>query len=488
MHPLSLKSYRPIFILSAGILLSLLMHLPHFHKDLISVHAWRQTQTQTTIQAFYEEDGNILNPRRYNRGSEDGIFRMEFPLMQWLISRVYFITGSSVLVTRIFLFLTGIGCVIALYFWLQSLLLHKMAAAWGSWAFCFSPAFYYYTLNPIPDVFALFLGLSGLALIRQTSSLYRNAGLLLLSFSALCKLPFILFMIAPAWPMVIRLYRRQAGDTTSWLFMMVALLFPLSWYLYVIPGWKGNGIVQGMLENQATLSDLSAYFFHNLISTLPELLVNYAALPFFLYGIFQIIRNRKWKAHPELMLLGFALVAFFLFELNMIARVHDYYLFPFYALIPLAITLGIRAGFQAVDKKVYYITFLLLLVLPLTAWLRMQHRWDERQPGFNADLYQYRDALRKAVPDDALCIAGNDESGYIFFYYIHKKGWSFQKDEPTADQLRAWRNMGAAYLYSDSQEIEARAREINLLDTLVGQYGSIRVFKLNKMDEVPWYM
>lgn len=464
------------------------MHLPHFSKELMSVHVWRQTQTQSTIDNFHEEDRNIFNPRRNNRGGEDGIFRMEFPLMQWLIAGIYPLTGRSIWVTRVFLFLTGIGCILGMYFFLRKVLKDRWLASMGAWAFTFSPAFYYYMINPIPDVFALALSLWGIGLCWQSSGATFTMGLILLSLGTLCKLPFGLFFILPVSSLLLSsglINSHNNQDPIRFrkaipqgIQILLAIIPPLVWYAQVIPEWKGNGIVQGLLNNEIPLSQLTDYLIHNLISTLPELLVNYAAMPLFLTGMYYAVRLRLYRKYFELMVLSLALIAFFLFELNMIAKVHDYYLFPFYPLIFLSVGLGIHKFIYNQNTNLRYLAGILLLLLPLTAWLRMQTRWDAEKPGFNKDLLVYQNELQAAVPDSALCIAGNDESSYIFFYYIHKKGWAFQKDEPTGLQLDQWRNRGAEYLYSDSREVEQRALEAGVLDTLIQEYGSIRVYAI----------
>lgn len=461
----------------SGVVITLLMHLPHFQKDLMSVHVWRQTQTQSNIDNFYEEDGNILNPRRNNRGEESGIFRMEFPLMQWLIAGLYSITGQSILVTRLFMFLTGLGCIGGMFAFLNAVFRDRQLASLGAWAFCFSPAFYYYMINPLPDVFALALGLNGIALVWGENGKLKYVGLGLISLATMCKLPFILFMA----------FSLQQGKNfmdwktnwRQWILWGVFLIPPALWYAFVVPAWKGNGIVQGLMDNQVPFQQLGDYFLHNLVSTVPELLVNYAGMPFFLTGLFFIWKQKKRLIDsPAFLLFASGLIAYFLFELNMIAKVHDYYLFPFYPALFLIITYGVKQFRISRLAWIRNILWLLLLILPLTAWLRMQTRWNPASPGFNPDLLTYKEQLRTAVPDTALCIAGNDESGYIFFYYVHKKGWAFQKNEPLEDQLKTWHLKGAKYLYSDSEEIDERARRAGLIDTLIQKQGSIRVYKL----------
>jgi hypothetical protein len=118
--------------------------------------------------------------------------------------------------------------------------------------------------------------------------------------------------------------------------------------------------------------------------------------------------------------------------------------------------------------------------LPLTAFLRIDSRWNPEKPGFNKDLLIYREELRKAVPEDVLCIAGNDLSGFIFFYYIDKKGWGFYYDELDAQQLSRMIEEGAGYLYSDSRKVEAKPGISPLLDDLIIERGSIKIFKLKQ--------
>jgi hypothetical protein len=96
----------------AMVLLSLGMHWQHLRKDLISIHVWRQTQTQATVRAFYEEDMHILHPRRDERGDGEGLFLMEFPLMQWTVAAIWKVTGPQLWeqVIHVSVFLPGRPC------------------------------------------------------------------------------------------------------------------------------------------------------------------------------------------------------------------------------------------------------------------------------------------------------------------------------------------------------------------------------------------
>jgi hypothetical protein len=473
-------------------LISLLLHLPHFQKDLIGVHVWRQTQTQATIDHFYEEDFNILNPKRSNRGAGEGLLRMEFPLMQWLVAGIYKLSSPSVLTTRIFMFCTGLLAVFGSFLLIRNIFKNEYLALAGAFALCFSPAFYYYTINPLPDNMALCFGILGLAVF---SSWYQNPVLrkswrlfvsgVFLAIAALCKLPFILFFAVPL--ITLLMLWRQKSEAHAHLkystLIAAPSILPLAWYAWVVPGWRhSNGIVYGMASNRISVGEFFDYLQHNLISTLPELLVNYAAMPFFVAGLWFMIRQGRKRGA---LFYGYFfcclfILAYFFFELNMIAKVHDYYLFPFYPMIIILIVYGLNSLYRWKGSFLKPLIILLLL-LPFTAYLRMQHRWDESSPGFNADLLRYKHELRAAVPDNALCIAGTDQSGFIMFYYIDKKGWSYAEEQLTGKSMENMIRQGARYIYSD-HSVSDRADLKKYLSDKVGQWGSIQVFQLAVKD------
>jgi hypothetical protein len=124
--------------------------------------------------------------------------------------------------------------------------------------------------------------------------------------------------------------------------------------------------------------------------------------------------------------------------------------------------------------------FLLLLLLPITCYLRMHGRWNPDSPGFNKDLLIYKTELREAVPKNALVIAGNDDSHSIFFYDIDKKGWGFHNDNLTPIKLKDMIEKGAEYLYADSRNIDSNSEITVYLDKLILEKGTIKVFSLKK--------
>ena len=431
---------------------------------------------------------NIFNPRRNDRGDSDGIFRMEFPLMQWLVACQYKIFGYHLIITRIFMFLIGLLSILGIYKLLDSLFHKTILSVIGAWAFNFSPSFYYHTINPLPDNFALCCSIWGLTLFfiwynnKKTKYLIFSA--LLLSIGALCKLPFIIYYIVPLVyfvALVIKIgFNKKVFFQSLGAFSFSVL--PITWYLFVIPKWHGNVIVKGMLNNNDSIIKLLDYFQHNLISTLPELLINYGSLIFFLAGFYFLFKKKSFRNPKFILLVSLSILTlmYYLFEANAIAKIHDYYLFPFYPLLFILVAYGAYNLYTSKIKFYRYLTVFLFLLLPITCYFRMQGRWNTDSPGFNKDLLLFKTELQDAIPKDALVVAGNDESHFIFFYYINKKGWGFDNDKLTPEMLNSMIEKGAEYLFTDSNVILNRSNIVTFLDKLILERGTIKIYSLKK--------
>lgn len=484
------KYLSGVYVISFIALLSAVMHAPHFSKDIISGHVWRQTQTQSTIISFYEEDFNILNPRRNERGNGDGIFRMEFPLFQWLAAGLLKIFGKYVMVVRLFAFVIGLFSILGMYRLLEELFGDRTKAAIGAWAFNFSPAFYYYTICPMPDNLALCFSIWGIVFFlswMNQQSIYKIVlSGLFIALGALCKLPFVLYYTFPVAYFLWKFYKEQWGVKNLLLLSLLLsfILLPLLWYVNVVLGWHGNGIVQGMMNNNESASVLIGYLWDNLISILPEMLLNYGSVLFFLAGFYYAVQLKKYRDYRFGMLAawGLSIIAYFVFEINMITNDHDYYSFPFYPLLFILVSFGAYHLLHSEANFVRYLAITLMLILPVTTLLRMQSRWREDSPGFNKDVLMYKTELQNAAPKDALCIVGNDISHFIFFYHLDKKGWGFDNDQLDTENIKEMINQGAQYLYSDTRSIDENPEISLLLEHLILEKGSMRVYKLKSKD------
>jgi 4-amino-4-deoxy-L-arabinose transferase-like glycosyltransferase len=500
-------NFRTIAFLLLIALLSLVMHLRVFRLDLISMHVWRQTETQTVIQNFAREDMNILNPRFNNLGEGDGIFRREFPLMQWIIALSYKVLDESILLTRIMMYIFSMITMLGFYRLGQIFFRLKTSfsesnpvflSGFSDWiAFIpaffivFSPTFFFFSVNPIPDIFALMCLSWGMVYFfkwyRSMEKFTLFLSLLFIMLSALVKLPFILFYALFFIPFL-RDFRsgNRKIILLNWLPVLLSSVPVILWYASAIPTWEGNGIVKGItaVKGSGAWKNYFHLLQHNTISTLPELLTGYAALPFFLAGIYFSFYNRIFKKKEiQIILIPFILlVLYLLFELNMIGEAHDYYLFPFYPFIALTIAYGFREIVKQ-NRKVSVIALFVILLIPLTTYFRLKDRWNIEKPGFNKDLLTWKDQLRAAVPSDSLCIAGNDMSPFIMLYYIDKKGWTYAYQSLSPQQMTEMINRGARYFYSDSRNVDENPEIQSLIDRQICEYGSVKVFRLKEIEK-----
>jgi hypothetical protein len=212
-------------------------------------------------------------------------------------------------------------------------------------------------------------------------------------------------------------------------------------------------------------------------SQLPELFINYGSVLFFLFGIvvfFQTKERLKKYASETMVLL--AVTAFYLYEVNMIGMEHDYYLFPFIPLIFLIVAAGIKTVLSSRKTWLQYLGTVALIILPLTAYLRVHHRWTPM--GNEQALLLHKSELRKLTPNDELIIVGNDQSTHIYLYHLCKKGWTFEQNWLTSEQLKDRIDRGAKYLYSNTEFVEQESTIQQFLGEPIFDKDGITVYPL----------
>lgn len=464
------------------------MHFHLFSHDLQGIHAWRQCETASNVMRFANEDFGIMDPHVYSLEWEEGLKRMEFPAMQWGMASIIKVTRHPIQVMRMTSWIIGMLAAIGMFFLAKSVCADTSVSLLTAWAFHFSPVIFYYTINPLPDNLALMAGIWGLAFflaaIRNKKWKWFAFSAAFLMLSALAKLPFILFLALPGTWVALQTIRGKLSWGSffgSSIPFLVGLIPVAAWYLWVIPTWHGNGVVKGILDSSAEdLPEILAIFTHNLVSTLPELLLNYASVPFFLLGVGLLFRKKMLRHELFLPFLALAAgcIAYFVFEINMIGTAHDYYLFPFLPGLFLLVGLGLRYALNAKMRWVSVATMVLMLALPVTAGLRTYPRWQKT--GFTSNLITQKEALQNAVPADAKILAGHDLSPHIYLYHLQKRGWTLDKDNVDAEKVKRCITAGAEYLFSSHRELEENQAMKPFLGELHAEIGVFRIYNLKK--------
>jgi 4-amino-4-deoxy-L-arabinose transferase-like glycosyltransferase len=417
------------------------------------------------------------------------LYRYEFPLLQWGVAALQRLLGTEhIALTRICLFLLGLCSSWGFFALCRSLFADALLAALATWAFHFSPLFFYYSINPLPDNLALCGALWGMAWFFRwrSSGLWWQALLsaLCLSIGVAAKLPFIVFYATPGLYLLLRMAQNRWRAPLAPLgygLLFLALLAPtLLWYAWVIPGWAGNGIVQGVLDNRIPWAEVGRILLNYLHYMFPNVILGFSAVLPFAAGMYHAWRDGLYR-RPVFWLLGasgLAVLAYVGFELNMISTVHDYYLMPIMIPVFLLLAYGLKKWWHG-NRNTRRLAALVLALCPLLAFTSTYISWDMARTGGNPALLEHRLALQKAVPVQGPCVMLNDRSQHIYPYALDKFGPVFHSDGLQPEVLDDLiRNHGVRYLYSNSRSTDENPAFAPYLDSLLLEAGNMRVFKV----------
>lgn len=464
---LHLLRFRFVFPLLA--LLSFALHAHIFQRDLVGIHVWRQTETATVVRTLARGDGDLLHPKVLDLKRRDRVFRMELPLMQAAFAAVCnAVPAKDYSVMRVLTFVIGLLTIAGMYALGRTVSGQKAVGTLAAWMFSWSPVFYYYTLNPMPDNAALCAGVWSLAFLmmhqRRPAPGKLAGAALCLGLAAAMKLPYVVFGLAalPLWWRALRAASPHQQDvwqipTTYGLALAPAAL----WYASVIPDWRGNDVPKGILGASTSAMEIFSILSGHVISTGPELLINYGSLAAALAGLILGIRKGWWKRaeFAPMVAAAIGVLLYYVYELPLIGLVHDYYLMPFLPLIFLIAAAGACWMLRQQNIFLRGLAVLGLIAIPFTAFLRIDPRWQTREPGFNATYLREKKELQSLIPPTTRVIVGPDDSRRIFLYHLNRIGWTFSDADLSTDSIRQWTREGARFILTDPQTM-VRLHEI----------------------------
>ena len=144
------------------------------------------------------------------------------------------------------------------------------------------------------------------------------------------------------------------------VFISGSITIPVAaWYIFAIKDWGYMGVLKGVTV-QANLSDLFVYFKFALFHWLPLHLVNVFAMIFLLIGTWILIRRKVFTPSLSWIFSAGLIITllYYVYEINMIAKVHDYYMLPFLVWLHLGISVGIRSIDWAKSRFLWQILFI----------------------------------------------------------------------------------------------------------------------------------
>jgi hypothetical protein len=476
-------------IIFLAFLSSLILHWNVFSQDISGIHTWRQSQTQLNIRNFHRKDPNILNTRvAHFNGGKDNLYRYEFPVMQWSIAMLQHVFGEDIRVTRISIFIIGFLTLTAFALLLLQIFKDPVIAALGVWGLSFSPVFFYYTVNPLPDNLALCAGFWYLYFAiknyKKEKTVYHLAAAFFLALATMSKLPYI---VLGAVSFVYFLQKwKDLKFIPNFTIIKNALLYILLmlpaffWYRWVMPGWEGNGILHGIFDEHNSLSNVIRILKYHVKVMFPKLLLNPVSLIFILSGIIVFLKRRDFLKKESLAIISglIMVILYFMLEINMIDIHHDYYMMPFLPFLYLLLMYGANWAWS-MNRNMKALSLLIFLIMPFQCWNQIYNYWTPEISGANVNLFKYQKELKNAIPLNERCIVLNDISYFVFMYKLDKEGYVFKEDylpvEWVDDMVQ---NHGVKYMYSDSRKVDESPEMQSRIDTVLMQKGSIKVLKL----------
>lgn len=211
---------------------------------------------------------------------------------------------------------------------------------------------------------------------------------------------------------------------------------------------------------------------------LPSIVLNSILVVPFIVGFFY--RQGGVRIHSWVYPLAAITIIYAVLQCTALDIYHDYYFLPFLPWMYVMVALGIQMIGQRLPKHVAWAGGIALAacVVPVSHH-KVAHKWELVYSGCNHDLYTYQSELKAAVPDSALCVIINDAALNQFTYMVDKMGYVFHHDYLPAPWIREMiDNKEVKYMYSDSRIVDEHPEVQPLLDTLLLEAGSIRVFRL----------
>lgn len=484
----------PWCCLGLMLLLQVLLHLPFLQLPPSSIHVWRQCNTLAVARNFFEEDNNILQPRVDRRFDTDGVTGMQFPAFEWGLAQLYRLTGEHYAVQRGYALAISVTALVFVFLFFRRYANDNLTGLLAAWMAGWSPEWFYHSINALPDVMAWMCGAGALAAFMQwrvhRSAAMAGLAVVLLTLAGLIKIQYGLFgmiMVVFVWQDV-QQQRQRLRTAVSWCMAgLLSAVVVTGWYCYANALITQSGLNDFVLQLRPVdggWQEAVDIFRRNLISDLPELLLNYAGLILLLTGLmawYSVRVDRQWTATPAFLLF---LVWYVLMLEQM--KVHQYYLLPLLLLCLFPMLQGCRWLLHKNKPKVLY---LLLLLMPVLAAVRIvPARWLKEDRGIPAAFTQPDGlkALIAAVPATDKVITVPDKSGCIWLYFLRKKGFSYEDaslfTSDTANGssvLTEYKQRGARWVYMQDGLLAPDhpvLQAVLVRDTTI---GGISVYRIN---------
>lgn len=498
-------------------------------KGISEPHIWRQSDC-VSITEYYAKGAPFFEPEMYARLGDDGHTGKtvaEFPVIYYIIGKIWSVTGTQLWMFRLF---NGLYCMIALILLYRTL--QKITGAWfwsalGPILLLASPVYAFYGISFLTNIPAFNSILIAWYFVYRYYSEEKIRHLLLasvfFSLAGLLKISSLTSFVALLFIFVLDVFRignfkKQQRIFTRPVLNGIILLLPVVlnylWYWIFVENycnlhWARYSFTEIAPVWQAApemyTKTWTAWFDFTARQVYPHFVwITFIGAMLFLFTQFRKV-NLFWLLMMPLTFIGHAMFAMlFFFSLDG----HDYYhidILLFFVITYAAITkyISSRETMQALKRTLRPAAVVIITWMVLSCSANIQLRFhggyvsagfkhfftndvtfDEFSKFHEADLFRTvydtidLELTRRGFNDTTVVIAANDVSFNTLLLKLHRPGFTGMADWQLSDWSTQWRiDRGAAIMTVEYPEKETRGI-VKYMDYPLFRQGNVGVYDL----------
>lgn len=410
-----------------------------FNLPALGQQTWRQLVGYMAARNYFLEDMSFFQPRsdiRLFPGDTGGAYH-ELPLVYWLSALAYKAFGIQYWIPRGISFLFNFTLLPGIFLLFRELGFQRRTSSIATFLAAFSPWYLYYSVSTEPNVLGMSFFVLGLGLLLRAfrTESYGPAyifGSLILVLGTHAKITYLLYGLPIALLLFISQKKRSYLALAKFAILPIILI--AATHAYTIhnadllhqkaPFQRAVHIPFGVAEPVSGFAQAWRNIQIAGSNWLFEIYVGFAAIPFFLLGVWQFLKRREESfTRHQLLFFGAWLLMFFVFCGLFLIRLgdHDYYMSSIFPFVLISSATG--AVFMLKRPKLRKFAIVLLALYPVASFMRIKGRWFDKIEVPPEMLYHGKE-ISAGIPKDDLVLVSGDKSPVVFLYYMERKGVS----------------------------------------------------------------
>lgn len=446
------------------VLIGFWLRLYKINNPILDWHSFRQADTASVTHRYREEGIDLLQPKYHDlsniqSGMEnpEGYRMVEFPIINGILALVlrWLPQADLVITSRFASVLASVGTLIFFYWFLKSLLTHRLAIV-STTLLSILPFSVYYSRVVLPEPFVLLFATGSLAFflahLKKKKMIYWWSSLLMLALAFLLK-PFVLFQ-APLYLCLLYHYQPKFyKKIKTYLFAMLAIT-PLLLWRYWIRNYPEGIPASDWLFNQDGIRLRPAWFRWLFWERFSVLIGGFVAPVLVILNF-----TKSDKALRILISWWSGLLAYLVVFATGNVR-HDYYQVLLLPCLALTFSRGLLLGRDLLvtalkKREIKYAAQVSSLTAVLIVMVMIFFGWQRVKGFYNVNNWEYLhtgEEVDQILPKDAKVIAPA-MGDTMFLFQTRRSGW------PIGFNISEKIEAGATHYVSTSYDDEARELE-----------------------------